>query len=154
MLILKSEIEKELESLERLRREMAEVLNKDSHSFLETRAAGSIIHDFYSGIEKIFKRIAVVIDRDLPAGEEWHSDLLNRMSIAIEDIRPAVISNDLKDDLGDYLRFRHLFRNIYGFELKWNRCRNMGEKMDVTLDRFKEEIEKFLEFVDSIKNIS
>lgn len=153
LLILKSEIEKELGELERLNYEMSEVLSRRSPSFLETRAAGSIMHDFYSGIEKIFKRIAATIDRDVPEGDEWHADLLKRMAIPIEDIRPAVVSKKLRDNLGDYLRFRHLFRNIYGFELKWERCKTLGSAMDKTMKNFKKEMSKFLKFVDSIKDI-
>src|SRR4030067_516885 len=78
LLILKTEIEKELRDLERLRDEMSEVLKHPAPSFLETRAAGSILHDFYSGIEKIFRRIAAKIDRDIPSDEDWHTELLIR----------------------------------------------------------------------------
>src|SRR4030066_2281436 len=117
LLILKTEIEKELRDLERLRDEMSNVLNHAEPSFLETRAAGSILHDFYSGIEKIFRRIASRIDRDTPSGDDWHTELLIRMSIPIDGIRPAVISEDLKERLAEYLRFRHLFRKINCFEL-------------------------------------
>ena len=50
----------ELENLERLVWEMKELINKvkDNPDFITTRAAGSILHDFYSGIEKMFERIA------------------------------------------------------------------------------------------------
>jgi len=37
------------------------------------------------------------------------------MSIVRDDIRPAVISKELREQLDEYLRFRHLFRNIYDF---------------------------------------
>jgi len=69
--------------------------------------------------KKIFSQIAIKIDQDLPAGEGWHIQLLKRMTIPIEGIRPQVIDEKLENDLEEYLRFRHLFRNIYGFELKW-----------------------------------
>ncbi len=151
--ILKAEIEKEFEGLERLENEMTEVLKHPVPSFLETRAAGSILHDFYSGIEKIFRRIASKIDRDMPTGDDWHTDLLKRMSIPVDGIRPAVINEKLKEQLGEYLRFRHLFRNIYGFELKWERCKALGTTMSEILKLFKSEIKDFLIFIDSIKDI-
>lgn len=58
---LKSDIEIQLDNLDRLAKEMNELISKiDKNSdFVETRAAASILHDFYSGVEKIFKRIAV-----------------------------------------------------------------------------------------------
>jgi hypothetical protein len=152
LLVLKKEIERELENLERLGREMGEILNHPNPSFLETRAAGSILHDFYSGIEKIFKRIASRIDRDVPSGEDWHTDLLIRMSISLDNIRPNIISEGLKEQLAEYLRFRHLFRNIYGFELKWERCNILGTRLNETLKIFKAESKEFLNFVIFLKN--
>jgi len=152
IIILKKEIEKEIKDIERLNKEMSEVLNHPEPSFLETRAAGSILHDFYSGIEKIFRRIASRIDRDTPSGDDWHTELLIRMSLPIDGIRPAVISEDLKERLAEYLRFRHLFRNIYGFELKWERCKTLGTMLKDILGLFKTEIQDFFKFVESLKN--
>lgn|SRR4030067_2903679 len=152
IIILKKEIEKEIKDIERLNEEMSEVLNHPEPSFLETRAAGSILHDFYSGIEKIFRRIASRIDRDTPSGDDWHTELLIRMSLPIDGIRPAVISEDLKERLAEYLRFRHLFRNIYGFELKWERCKTLGIMLKDILGLFKTEIQDFFKFVESLKN--
>lgn len=154
LVILKTEIEKELKDLERLEVEMLEVLRRTYPAFLETRVAGSILHDFYSGIEKIFKRIASKIDRDVPADEDWHTELLNRMAFPIEEIRPAVISAKMKESLSDYLRFQHLFRNICGFELRWERCKALGLMMKDILKSFSGEIKEFLKFIDSIKDIS
>lgn len=151
LVIIKNEIEKELEDLVRLNEEMTEVLNHPEPSFLETRAAGSVLHDFYTGVEKIFKRIASRIDRDIPRGEDWHTELLSRMAIPISELRPAVISEELEERLSEYLRFRHLFRNIYGFELKWERCELLGMTMGETLNIFKAEVAKFLDFLDSLK---
>jgi len=152
IIILKKEIEKEIKDIERLNKEMSEVLNHPEPSFLETRAAGSILHDFYSGIEKIFRRIASRIDRDTPSGDDWHTELLIRMSLPIDGIRPAVISEDLKERLAEYLRFRHLFRNIYGFELKWERCKALGIMLKDILGLFKTEVQDFFKFVESLKN--
>lgn len=151
--ILKTEIEKELEGIDRLEYEMTEVLKHPDTTFLETRASGSILHDFYSAVEKIFRRIATKIDRDIPTGDDWHTDLLKRMTMPIDSIRPAVISEDLQDQLAEFLRFRHLFRNIYGFKLKWERCKALGTSMGKTLNLFKKEMAGFLEFIDSIKDI-
>ena len=154
LVVLKEEIEREVENLVRLDREMAEILSHPEPSFLETRAAGSVLHDFYSGIEKIFRRIASKIDRDVPSGDDWHVDLLMRMAIPINGIRPKVISEELKEQLGEYLRFRHLFRNIYGFELKWERCKNLGTMLRKVLAAYQAEIREFLNFIDSLtKNI-
>jgi hypothetical protein len=50
------------------------------------------LHGFYSGIERIFERLAETLDGSLPKGENWHQALLVQMSKEVTRIRPAVIS--------------------------------------------------------------
>ena len=38
---------------------------------------------FYMGLENIFKRIAKEIDMEAPQGKNWHTDLLQQMSISL-----------------------------------------------------------------------
>ena len=148
---LHNDIKIELASLRRLENEMkylSEMLH-NGESFVEIRAAGSIIHDFYSGIEKVFERIAMLIDGSIPKGESWHVELLSRMAQPFEDKRTEVISEGLFQILKEYLRFRHLFRNIYGFQLNWELFRKLCEEMTSTLDLFSEEINTFLEIMQN-----
>ena len=149
--ILKSEIEKELEALEQLSKEMREVFCRQKPAFIEARAAGSILHDFYCGVEKIFKKVAARVDQDVPLGEDWHLQLLERMALALSGVRPAVISGETRERLSDYLRFRHLFRNIYGFELRWNRIEELGHGLTEILYALRQDIERFLGFLTSMQ---
>jgi len=143
--ILKEEIEIELKNLERLAREMQELTNRfvNKPDFIETRAAGSILHDFYCGVEKIFERIAVHIDSKLPKGEDWHTDLLLQIAHPIKGVRDAVVSTDLLEKFKEYLRFRHLFRHIYGFELRWERFKDLSLSLFTILSEFKNNLERF-----------
>ncbi|ODS39206.1 MAG: hypothetical protein A7316_06175 [Candidatus Altiarchaeales archaeon WOR_SM1_86-2] len=124
-----------------------ELLEKKDNTpgFVETRAAGSILHDFYCGVEKIFERIAVNVDENLPAGESWHADLLVQMADPWKDVRGEVITTEFMSTLKEYMRFRHLFRHIYGFELKWGRFRHLFLRLEHTFKELRSEIEKFLE---------
>jgi hypothetical protein len=114
------------------------------------RAAGSILHDFYCGAEKLFKKIASRLDRDIPSGEDWHLQLLERMTLELPGLRPAVISEEMKERLAEYLRFRHLFRNIYGFELRWSRIEDLGHGMRDVQVALRQDIERFLDFTNSM----
>ncbi len=128
---LKADIDQEVRNLERLLCEMNEIFSTTQEgSAARVRAAGSILHDFYTGVERIFRQIGVRIDQDLPREEDWHIQLLHRMAVPVEGIRPRVIDEKLEAKLEEYLRFRHLFRNIYGFELKWDRCQPLVENLD------------------------
>lgn len=143
---LNDQISIEVENLDRLMAEMKELLSKTNKekNFMEIRAAGSILHDFYSGIEKIFERVAVAIDKNLPKGEDWHTELLLQMAKPIKGARERIISEDLLNKLKEYLRFRHLFRHIYGFELKWNRIKPLCLDMEVVLNELTHEVNEFL----------
>ena len=142
---LKSAIAIELENLERLVTEMEDLMERfsDQPDFIQTRAAGSILHDFYSGIEDLFEKIAVNVDGELPKGDNWHNELLLQMGRSWEGLRGAVLSEDLLRKLKEFLRFRHLFRNIYGFELKWNRFEELSRSLSRTLSELKADLDAF-----------
>ncbi len=76
-----------------------------------------MIQDYYSGVERIFKRIAAEIDERLPKGENWHKSLLDQMKIEVPGVRPRVISKTTYSKLDDLRSFRHRVGNIYGFNL-------------------------------------
>lgn len=137
---LESLIEKELSNIEILKEEIKPYIFDTKMK----RLKGSILHDFYNTCERIFKWIAKDINGDFNPSEQWHKELLFRMTIKITDVRPAVISEELAADLNDFLQFRHLFRNIYGFELKSDLLDRLVNKFDQTALRFIEEIRKFL----------
>ena len=51
--------------------------------------------------------------------------------------------------LGEFLRFRHLFRNVYGFELEWPRLRGLARRVPRTWRLLKTDIERFLKFLEA-----
>lgn len=154
ILLLKTDLSRELQNLERLRKELDEVLSKllAEPSFIEIRAIGSILHDFYSGVEKIFMRVAATLDEEVPKGGDWHLQLIERISYPVPGGRPALIDHELKEDLGEYLRFRHLFRNIYGFELRWKRLEELAKSLARIQKRLSHQIEEFFKFLDTLSN--
>jgi len=67
---LQSEINEEISFLDELCKELEVLrprLRKGKVSVLDLRAAGSILHDFYNGVENIFRRIAQELNGGLPA---------------------------------------------------------------------------------------
>jgi len=144
---LTADILLELGNLERLIEEVSDIPAGAPFSMLIVRGVGSTLHDFYSGAEKIFQIIALNIDGDLPRGEDWHVQLLRRMSTSVPDVRPPVITHDLESNLNEYLRFRHLFRNIYGFELKWHRLKELTDGLPRVYGDLRTQVESFLAFL-------
>ncbi len=138
-----SEVERELENLLELRREMSEIGMQESIIF--RRSQGSILHDFYTGCERMFKKIAFDINGGFEDTDKWHKALLVRMTIPVKGVRPRVLSEELAADLDEYLSFRHVFRNIYGFELKGERIVRLVKKFDSMVDRVVTEVRRFLD---------
>jgi hypothetical protein len=101
-------------------------------SEIEISALAAMLHSFYTGIENIFKRIVLESGDALPAGESWHRGLLDVMSNP-SAARAAVISTPLRDRLREYLRFRHVFRQAYSFQLRWDKMSSLALKCEETL---------------------
>lgn len=102
---------------------MAKVADTEPDS-VELSALSAYIHSYYTGIENIFKRIAMDVDGQRPSADRWHSDLLNLMSAPSAN-RPALIPPTLRAKLADYLAFRHVFRNAYTFDLRWDKMHSL-----------------------------
>jgi len=137
-----AEIEKELANLQELLQELAVVKPQDD--LIAKRAKGSILHDFYNCCERVFKKIAVELNSGYEESEKWHKALLYKMTIPVEGIRPRVLSDDLAADLDEFLAFRHLFRNIYGFELKGGRIEFLAGRLEEVAGMFAKEIREFI----------
>jgi predicted nucleotidyltransferase len=144
---LKLEITDELTNLGRIVEESKVLLQKlpTEPTFIEISAAGKLVHDFYNSVEHIFERIAARLGPGLPAGSSWHIWLLRSMESDVEGIRPAVIDHQLALRLVDYLRFRHLFRHTYGYELEWDKLQPLVERLEETLARLRQRLERFIE---------
>ncbi len=141
-------------SLDVIAQHQAEVLGAEEGEplFFLTSAGAVVVHDFYNTIEKTFCQIAEEIDGGLPQGDAWYQRLLQRMTVAIPAYRPAVIDQTLAGRLGEYLRFRHLFRHIYGFELDWARIRPLLVDLPAVLAEFIRQIDDFVRYLQSIQH--
>jgi len=152
IILLEARLRKEFFQLENLEAELKTIakMKELRVESIRLRAYASILHDFYSGIEKMFINIAREIDGTVPKAEGWHRQLLEQMTLDIPAKRPAVINADLAARLQHYLSFRHRFRNLYGFELEWTRMEELVENLGKTLKMLKNSVEDFLTVLQSI----
>ncbi len=152
LVLLEVRVRKELLNLEKLVREIKDItrMRELKIESVRVRACASILHDFYSGIEKIFINIAREIDQAVPKSEGWHRQLLEQMTFDIPAKRPAVIDSELAGKIQQYLGFRHRFRNLYGYELDWDKMGELIKDMEPTFMHLKDSIEKFLNILEQI----
>lgn len=140
---LKSDVRHELQNLRKL---MVELQSTPIDENTATRRViGSILHDSYNCCERIFRLIVGEINGAIPVGFEWHRLMLNKVTRKVEGLRPPVISERMASDLEEYLEFRHVFRNIYGFELLGDRIIRLKERYSHVFGSFIKEVENFLD---------
>ncbi len=148
---LRADIKRELADLRQVVEESQEVLRHEEWPELASkRTLGSLLHDFYTGVEKIFQRIALQLDGDLPAGPDWHIQLLRRMTTPIDQVRPAMLDTELAQTLEEYLRFRHVFRAVYGFELRKERLGELARGLPRVLEMLEAQLGRFLDFLAAL----
>ena len=108
------------------------------------------LQSFYTGIEHILEDIARTLENSLPSGSGWHVDLLTQMSGEIEGVRPAVISQETRNSLDEFLGFRHVVRNVYAFNLRAGRLNGLIEDLPGCFDAVQSDLVSFAEFLESI----
>ena len=149
---LRAEIEDELESISHLQHDLNEC-KKLGAVRVALRAKASVLHDFYTGTERIFTKIASELNGGIPNTQQWHTELLHDMSLHLEEIRPPVITTELRDALVPFLRFRHLFRNLYGFSLDPRRLGELADVFPAVLDQLRREIKTFTSWLRDVSKL-
>lgn len=142
---LEKQVAVEMEQIRNLIQTHHALLEKCSRmkpDVIERSALAAMLHSFYTGIENIFKRVAVETDGEALKGEIWHRQLLDRMGYPGKN-RPAMISQILKDNLRAYLEFRHVFRHAYTFELRWEKMAELVLGCEGTFAQLESEISNF-----------
>lgn len=148
IVILKSEIESDRRKLERL----FVKFERSYNGFLKTKEYSKLVESafyvsqIYTGFENMFKNIAKTFENNIEE-DKWHKSLLERMALEIEDIRPALLSDESFDCLNELMAFRHFFRHAYEMEIDKEKFKIVASKVSVVKDLFKREIEKFLGFL-------
>lgn len=147
-------IRQELSALERLAaraiRGMARAREAAGDRDLYLDSVALSLHDFYTGLERAFRQTAAVVDEVVPAGPNWHEELLRQMAEERSGVRPAVISGKTLEALDEYLRFRHVVRNIYAFEFDLERLGRLVEALGPTFRQAEAELRAFAGFLEQL----
>lgn len=151
-LVLAARIPQELAELKQTisRAERANVVAKkqagDADLYIDAIALN--LHDFYTGLERIFRQIVTTVDRSVPSSEAWHRDLLRQMCVELPGIRPQVLTDTTCATLDEFLRFRHVVRNVYAFQLDGDRVSRLTVKARTVFEQIHFELMKFVIFLE------
>ena len=145
-LILEREIQSDLDRIDRI----YEVLG--SPGMEESKAQKSLIviayrlHSLYITFENIFRNVAAAFENHLDQ-DGWHRKLLKHMRLDLTPLRPAVIDAEAYDRLDELLRFRHVFRTMYGLDLDSLRLGVVLRKALELKNLYRPQLERFLQFL-------
>ena len=134
--------EAQLQQLLEIHQPLLVKCRSEEPNLIELSALAALLHSFYTGVENLFRRIALEVDKGLPGGEAWHHHLLMQMAAPGENRLP-VISNELHDRLKPYLQFRHVFRASYSFQLRWDKMQPLVLHYEETFTWLLQEISAF-----------
>lgn len=114
----------------RSKRAMGRAREHPAHQDLFLDSVAMNLHDLLTGLEGAFHQIAAVVDEMVPSNHNWHEELLRQMAEKRPQVRRAVISAKTLEALDDYMRFRHVVRNIYTFEFDSDRVGRLIDALD------------------------
>ena len=98
----------------------------------------------------MFHHIAAHVDRSVPEGGEWHRELLRQMGIEIPGVRPPVLSADVVSALDEYMRFRHVVRNVYTFVFDPERIRSLVGRLQPAFEKVRADMLAFADFLEGL----
>ncbi|HEX3551869.1 MAG TPA: hypothetical protein VIA62_01400 [Thermoanaerobaculia bacterium] len=108
------------------------------------------LYSLYIIFENIFRNIATAFENHLdPSG--WHRQLLQRMQRDLAPLRPAVIDSEAYERLDEMLRFRHVFRTMYGLRLDPFRLQGVLRNALELKELYRPQFERFLEFLRGLE---
>lgn len=147
------DIDIELEHLTRLEREIhhvqAEIQHDPGRAALFYENLALKLHNFYTGCERVFQLIASELNGAVPSSYDWHKRLLDRMRVEREG-RPAVLKVETTHRLEEYLAFRHVVRNLYGFELDSQRVERLVAGYPTVWHQFETDIRHFVDWLRTL----
>jgi hypothetical protein len=127
-----SEIKEGLDTLENINKFYEEACFEMADNIAERKKTDAVILaecyvNFYTCLETIFFRISQHFENHL-SKERWHKDLLHKMHLHIEGIRPSVISDESYFNLSEMLGFRHFKRYYFEFHYDWDKLELIDKK--------------------------
>lgn len=139
LLVLIRELDGDMTEIKRLlvrNRTAWERIEAGADDPVDWGALGFTIQTLYGVLENYFLRISKYFENNLPP-DRWHQALVEKMTIDVPDLRPALIpSRDRYNQARELLRFRHRLRNLYGEDLDPHKTRDIQRTLDGFFSEF------------------
>lgn len=106
-------------------------------------SAGHHLSRAYNVIEQMALRVAKAFENNVDDERGWHTELIRRLSIRIEGVRPPLFDDAVRRPLQELRAFRHVFVHAYDLSidpeklaliLKYGHA--VGEKLPILVSAF------------------
>ena len=109
------------------------------------------LHNLYSAVEDLLKLIASAFENSIADLSRWHRELVDRMTLDIQGVRPAFLAVETAALLHELRAFRHFVRHAYGAEIDPIRVRQNVEVALKVRDLLTRDAENFIHAIDQSK---
>ncbi|MBC7342481.1 MAG: hypothetical protein H5U02_08540 [Clostridia bacterium] len=127
---------------------------KGAESAVELESLGYQLHNLYCAFEDLFKIVAEAFENHIEDASRYHTQLLWKMSLEIEGVRPALLSEEAVRMLDNLRSFRHFFRHAYSYELDRRKLKIVLEDALRLRGLYRLDVERFLNLCNPATNRS
>ena len=145
LVILKAELNAQLSEIEDIYKKLEDRRKKRGKAGIESIAYQ--LHNLYCAFEDLFKIVAETFENHIQDKTKYHMELLKRMTLSIEGVRPQLLSQESYILLDNLRSFRHFFRHVYSYEIDVRKVRIVLDDADKLREMFKKNVEIFLEIL-------
>ncbi|HPU77846.1 MAG TPA: hypothetical protein PKY84_06065 [Thermosynergistes sp.] len=140
--LLKAAISKQVMLIEQIYDRVEK--RKRAESEAELESLGYQLHNLYCAFEDLFKLVAEAFENHINDVGRYRVQLLWKMSLEIEGVRPSLLSEESVRLLDNLRSFRHFFRHAYGYELDRRKLCIVLEDALKLCDFYRSDIDRFL----------
>jgi len=141
--LLRASIKAQIKEIKRIFDKIEDRRHREGEANLESLAYQ--LHNLYCAFEDMLKIAADFFENHIKGSAHYHRELLWRMKMPIEGVRPALLSEESFRLLDSLRAFRHVFRHAYSYELDAKKVSLVVEDVLKLKELYQEEIDRFLE---------
>jgi len=146
--LLKSEINEQIKGIEKIYTDIGDREKGIRRSKIKLESLGYKLHNLYCAFEDLFSIVARYFENQFQDISQYHRELLRRISLSIEGVRPRLISEETFKELDELRAFRHFFRHAYSYELHYEKIKIPLDSAKRLKDLYQKDIARFLETIE------
>ena len=106
--------------------------------------AAMTMHSFYNGIDSIGVLILKIFGDNTDKDKKWHKYMVEAL-FGANSLNRNILRKELFIQVVTFMSFRHVARNTYATELKWEKMKILVYNLEETWTMIKSDFEKIIE---------